>query len=113
MVPSELVQQGPGIKAGVVAIVEQQAQRVISDRLDAADADVLFAGLQYSLAAAVACHLGGWGEYPQVFKGQLEMGSVIEAYFEQPRLGAQFDVGGLGHKDTAALGGRRMYRDRS
>jgi hypothetical protein len=33
-----------------VAVVEQQAQRVVADRLDAADADVLFAELQDAFA---------------------------------------------------------------
>ena len=69
---AELVQQRPGIQPRVVAVVEFQAQGVVADRLDAADADVLLAGLQHALAGAVSRDLGGRGEHPQVLERQLE-----------------------------------------
>ncbi len=42
-VASQLVQHAPGIKTGIVAVVEEQAQGIVADRLDAADPDVLLA----------------------------------------------------------------------
>ena len=37
---------------------------------------------------------------PQILERQFETRSVIEAHLEQPRRGAQFDIGGLRHQRT-------------
>src|ERR1700690_602752 len=58
-VPAQVVKDAPGIQAGVVAIVEEQAQGIISNGLDAAHAHIFLPQLQRALAAAVASYLRG------------------------------------------------------
>ena len=67
-----------------MAIVEEQAQGIISNRLNAADAHIFLAELQRALAAAVASYLRRGRKNPQVLEGKLEMRSVIEVHLEQP-----------------------------
>src|SRR6476469_4253354 len=64
LVLAELAQIGPGIEAGVVAVIEHDAGGVIADRLDAQDAHRLLAGHGDALFGAMALHLGAWAHHP-------------------------------------------------
>ena len=103
------------IAAALLAIAvspDTRAQReavvIVADRAIAA---VAFgsAELQRAFAAAMASDLGRGRENPQVFEGQLKMRSIVEPHLEQPRSGAQLDVGGLRRGRRA----HRIYRDKS
>src|SRR6516225_928482 len=56
--PSELVEILPGVEPGVVPVVEYQFHRVLTDRLDGCDADVLLAEDQHLLAGSVTFDFG-------------------------------------------------------
>src|SRR5579871_3269165 len=96
----ELVQVLPGVQAGVVAVVEDQLDRVLADRVHRADVHVLLAQHERLLPRTVALHLGRGGVHPQVLERQLEAAAVVEAHLEQPRRAAQADFSGngLGHR---------------
>src|SRR4029077_6074037 len=64
LVLAELAQIGPGIEAGVVAVIEHDAGGVIADQLDAQDAHHLLAGHGDALFGAMALHLGAWAHHP-------------------------------------------------
>jgi hypothetical protein len=53
VVLAQVVEHVPGVEAAVVAIRENQAQRIGADRLDAFDIDIALAGLQGFLTRAV------------------------------------------------------------
>ena len=57
---TELVQVGPGVQAGVVAVVEDDAHCIVADRLDGAHADFVLAQLQRLLTRAVAAYFSRW-----------------------------------------------------
>ena len=78
LVAAERVQHVPGVDAGVVPVVEQQAHRIVAHRLDADDGHVALARHGAPLIRAVALHLGARAFHPQVFRGQAEMGAVVE-----------------------------------
>lgn len=59
MAGSQIVQQIPGINAGMVTIGKPGADRVITHWFDGGDSDLALAGLQAFLPLAVAAHLGG------------------------------------------------------
>src|SRR5690554_7849418 len=65
--PPEVV---PAVEAAVVAVVEVQLEGVAAGLGDVLEADELLADLKGFLAAAVAAHLGGGGEDPQVLHRQ-------------------------------------------
>src|SRR5262245_52389845 len=81
----------PGVQAAVMAIVEDQANRVVSDRFDLGDDDILFADLQRLLSRAVAANLGGRRIHAQVLERQFESRAVVEGHFEQSRLRAELE----------------------
>src|SRR5215469_4500956 len=102
----ELVQVLPGVKAGVVAVIENQFYRVLPHRLDGSDADVLLAEDQHLLAGPVPFDFGGGRVHAQVFEGQLEMAAVREGHLEHARGTAQSNLGRdeLGHRLPTSIG---------
>src|SRR4051812_28479664 len=67
----ELAQVGPAVDAGVVLVVEDDADGVVADRLDAWDLHVPPA--RHDLLGcrpAMALHLGRWAFDPQILGGQ-------------------------------------------
>src|SRR5438552_625406 len=50
---------GPGVKAGVVAVVEDDAHCVVADRLELLDLDVALLADRHALLGGMALHLGG------------------------------------------------------
>src|SRR5919107_95862 len=55
---AELAQIGPAVDAGVMTVVEHDADGVVADRLDGGDLHMAAAGHDLLLAGAVALHLG-------------------------------------------------------
>src|SRR5262249_36561029 len=78
MFAAELMQVVPGEEAGVVAVVEGDADGVVAHGFDLGDGDVLFAGDENFRRRSVALHLGAWAFDAEIFRRQLECGSVVE-----------------------------------
>jgi hypothetical protein len=91
VVSSELVQIPPGEQAGVVSVVEDEFDGILSDRLDSADPDVFLSEHQHFLTRAMPFDFGGGRMHPQVLEGQLEPAAVRKSYFQQPGFAAYFD----------------------
>src|SRR5437868_12398089 len=91
------MQVGPGVKTGVMAIVEYQAQRIIPDGLCGFDADLVFAQLQCFLPRPVSANFGGRRVHTQILERQFKMHAVIETELEHAGFRAQLDGGGVGH----------------
>src|SRR6185312_8856204 len=70
-VAAQFVQIAPRIKAGVVAVVEHDADGVVADRHELA------------LFGRMALHLGGRAFDAQQFRRQAEMGAVVERDVEK------------------------------
>src|SRR5438045_724960 len=64
---AELVKVIPGINAGIVQIVEGDADSVIADRFEPDDADLSAAVYQRLLPRTMALHLGGRAFDAQIF----------------------------------------------
>jgi hypothetical protein len=92
---SQMIEQIPGVDAGIVAVGEEGQDGVVTDRLDMGDLDVALAGLQRFLAGAVSAHFGGRTIDAQQFEGQLEGLAVGEAHLQQVRTLVQLDFGGV------------------
>jgi hypothetical protein len=71
------------MSAGVVPIVEYDADGIIADRLDGTHADLVLAELQCLLPRPVTAHFGRRRVDAQVFEWQLEARPVVEGDFEK------------------------------
>src|SRR5262245_39034236 len=56
----ELVEVGPRVEAGVVAVVEDEAHGVLADRFDGLNADMLFPEHEHFLPGAMPLHFRRW-----------------------------------------------------
>ncbi len=75
-----------------MAVVEDDADGVVSLGLDTVDVDILLAH-----HGGVAGHLlGGTGVDPQVLAGEPEAGTVGKGHFEKARLAMEVDLRGYG-----------------
>src|SRR6185503_8044648 len=104
---SQFAQEAPRIDAGVVAVVEQDADGVVADRLDRVDADVLFADHRRAADPAVALRLSRRRLDAQQLRGKAQRLAVVEFDFER-LLGAEqpnLDRPGLGlrHRRQSSL----------
>ena len=90
---AQRVQNIPGIQAAIVPIRENGLDRVVADRLNAQNIDVLLADLQGFLPDAMPARFGRWGENAQELVSQLKTRIVLERQFEQPRFLVQLDFG--------------------
>src|SRR5512132_3041308 len=77
------VEPVPGVEAGVVAVVEADADRVRADRLDARDADMPLAGADRLPLRVVAPHLRRRALDAEQFGGQSKAPTVIEIDLEE------------------------------
>ena len=69
---AQFVQILPGIKAGIVAIIKKEPQRVIPDGLDRRYLHVLLAGLQNALTGSVSFDFGRRRIDTKVFKREVK-----------------------------------------
>src|SRR5690606_33217359 len=88
---AQLVQVFPRVQAGVVAVAENELQRVVADRLDVGDRHVDLADLQRLLAGAVSAHFRRGRMNAQIFTTQQVMLIATVAQFERARLAMQFN----------------------
>src|SRR3984885_7764452 len=63
---AQLVEDAPGVQPRIVAVVKEQAQRIVAHGLHSADPDLLLSEHQRALAAAMAFHLGRGRKHAQV-----------------------------------------------
>src|SRR5471032_2916594 len=92
---AQLVQVGPGVQAGVVAVGEGRLHRVVADRVQRGNADFALAHLQNFLALSVAAHFGRWRVHAQQLEGNRERGAVVKADVEHARFVVDRQVGRL------------------
>ena len=69
-----------------MAIIEDQAHCVVTDRLNCAYADIFFTDLQRFLPGAMAFYLRTWRMHPQILTTELELTTIIETHYEQLRI---------------------------
>ncbi len=86
---SELVEIGPSVKTGVMAIIEDQPHGITADRLDLGDLYVVLTDLQGFLPRTVPADLGRRRIDPQILKRQLELQPVRVRDCQHSRAGAQ------------------------
>ena len=93
--------------ASIVAIIENQPHRIVSDRLNGCDGHILLAGLQRFLSRAMALHFGARRMHAQVFEGVIEGCTIVEGDDEQPGILAEvaFQV----NENTENIGARRLH----
>ena len=78
LVLAEITQVVPHVQAGVVAIVEGNAHRIGSDRLQLQDPDVLLAWYGHALRGAMSLYLSARTEHPQGLRRQIEQSAIVE-----------------------------------
>src|SRR5215208_2050365 len=106
---AELAQVRPAIDAGVVAIIEHDADGVVADRLDGGDLHMAAAGYDLLLAGSMALHFGRRALDAQILGrqrvgdavGELDLHAAL--FLEDAQLGRPWR-GGL----VAAFVGRRL-----
>jgi hypothetical protein len=108
VVAAELMEIGPAIEPGRMTVVEDDADGVIADRLEAGDRHILLAGDGDLLAGAVAFHLGAWALDPEILGREAVAGAVVEGNLEAPAARLEADLlwpggGGLSRHQAAGL----------
>ena len=76
MLFAKLVQVLPGIQAGVMSIIEDNPDSVMSNRFQCVYSHIFLAGLQDFLARSMASHFGRRRVHPQVLERQFETSAV-------------------------------------
>src|SRR5262249_45260046 len=79
---AQLVEIGPGVDAGVVPVIEEDADRVVAHRLDGVDGNMAFAGDRDPGIAAMALDLGGGAFDPEEFRREAEPRPVLERHLQ-------------------------------
>src|SRR5262249_56065884 len=77
----------------MVQVVEDDAYRVVADRLQLDDPDLGAAGDELLLVRAVTLHLGRWALHPQQLGRQPERRAVVEIDLQDLLRLAQTDLG--------------------
>src|SRR5579883_2117131 len=93
LLQAELTQIAPGIDAGVVEIVELDADSVIADRLDLENADLGAAMDELFLARPVPLHFGGRALDAEILGREAKPRAVIEGDLEHLFRPPQADLG--------------------
>src|SRR5690606_35623316 len=112
----EFVEVFPAVDAGVMAVVEAEANGVVAGALDAGDGDVEFAPLQHLLARAVALDLGARRVDAEKFGAEALGCHARKAEFQGVAAFGEGDplrFHGIGVLARAGGWGQRMKRDRS
>src|SRR5258708_25071257 len=104
---AELVEIGPGKDAGIVEIVEFDADRVIADRLDGKDADMGTAVDKLFLRRIVALHLGRRALDAEIFGGEVKSLALVEIDLQRLLGGLQPEFDRPVHGIEAAVLRRR------
>ena len=103
-VPAEIVEQIPAVEAGVVAVVEADADGVAADSIGADNVDVGFAGDGRRDVAAMAFVFGTRTFDAQEFEWDFEGLAVIEGDHQRSRFAVEHEVGGPGARiDSSAV----------
>lgn len=91
LIPPELIQVPPREKSGVMTVVEDDLDGVLTYRLDSADTHVFLTQHQHLLPRTVSFDFGGRGMHAKVLEWQLEAAAVGEMHLEQPGFAPNFD----------------------
>src|SRR5580658_5334513 len=89
----EFAQVVPGENAGVMPIVEYQPHRVLPDRLDRANPNLLLPAQISPLSGTVALHLGGWAFDAEILGRQGELFAVVVGDVQNLGRSIQSDLG--------------------
>jgi len=91
LISSELVQIPPGEQAGVMAVIEDNFHRILSDGLHGTNTDIILSEHQYFLTRTMSFDFRRGGMHAQVLERQLEAATVRKTHFQQPGFAAYFD----------------------
>src|SRR5262249_34780598 len=105
---TEAVEVAPSVDAGVVQVVELDADGVVADRLDAHDADMAAAGDDGLLSGAVALDFRRGAFDPAQAGGILELRAVVEIDLQQLLVLLQSDLDRPGRRARGV--GPRTHR---
>src|SRR5262245_12473490 len=93
LILAEFAQISPDIEPGIMAVVEHDTHRVVSDRLDPGDADRFLARDRDPLLGAVALHLGARRQHAQELGRQRKALAVVKGHGENPPLLVEPELG--------------------
>src|SRR5690606_7451803 len=93
LVSSQVIEDFPGIDAGVVSVGKAGPHGIVPDGFQRFDIDLALAGLQNLLADAVPAHFGRWAVDAEQFEGQAKLLSRAEGDFEHARALVQYQLG--------------------
>src|SRR5580700_5148568 len=82
-VAAEFEKVAPAENPGRMHVVENEAHRVVSDRLDLEDLHVPLAGHGLALGGRMPLHLGTWTSDPQVLGIEREILAAVEGNAER------------------------------
>jgi len=93
VIPPELVQVPPGEQAGVMPVIENDFDGILTHGLDSTDTHIFFTQHQHFLSRTMSFDLSGRRVHAEVLERQLETAAVRELHLEQPGFAADFDFG--------------------
>ena len=93
LIETEVIQQIPGIKPGVMAVSKIKLYGIITDRFDFGDVDHFLAGLQYFLPRTMAAYFGRWRMNAQKLAWKLKSFTVGESDVEHSGFCVQLNFG--------------------
>jgi hypothetical protein len=91
VVPSELVEIPPGEQAGVMSVIEDDFDGILSNWLHRPDTHIFLAEHQDLLSRTMSFYFCRRRVHPQVLERQLEPPAICKTHFQQPGFAAYFD----------------------
>ena len=91
---AKIVEHVPRIKSRVMTVGKYRFDPIVAYRLNGADVDIPFAGLQDLLSRRVAAYFCRGTEHTEQFKRQPEASTIGEGNFHYSRLLMKLDFGG-------------------
>ena len=108
---SEVVEVLPIEQPGIMAIVENDLDRISPDRSNVFNIDVLFVQLKLRTASAMSSHLGGRRIHTKKFAGIIEYLAVVETDLQAMLFFVQNDILRLGASSHALILSRLGRRE--
>ncbi|CCV13693.1 hypothetical protein MESS4_590056 [Mesorhizobium sp. STM 4661] len=107
---AQRMQVAPGEDAGVVEIVESDADGIVADRLDLEDRDVALTGNGHALFGRMALHFGRRRGDTQKLRRQFERLMVGEGHGQQPAVFRDPEFLRRRHGDKSRINGPSLRR---
>jgi hypothetical protein len=91
VVPTELVEIPPGEQSGVMSVIEDNFDGILSNWLYSADTHILLAEHQDLLSRTMSFDFRRGRVHPQVLERQLEPAAICKTHCQQPGFAAYLD----------------------